>query len=104
MADSTAQKGKKKTPKRTGNYKAGPGRPPLVGGTGVARARTLKFDAALETAFLAEYELRKQLYIDLEYTEAAAVRQLVREALTAARSARERGQQTLPLESTTTKS
>ena len=103
MATSNVSKGKEK-PKRTGNYKAGPGRPPVVGGTGVARARTLKFDAALEASFLAEYKLRKQLYIDLEYTEAAAVRQLVREALNAAHIARERGQQTLPLESSTTKS
>jgi hypothetical protein len=52
----------------------------------------------------AEYAIRRQLYKDLAYSETAAIRQLLREALNAARATRERGQQTLPLESTTTKS
>jgi hypothetical protein len=83
------------------------GRPahrPVV--VGVVRTRTVKLDQELEDLLLSEYAIRRQLYKDLgiDYSEAAAIRQLLREAINAARAKRESGQQTLPLESTTTKS
>jgi len=71
---------------------------------GVVKQRTVKFDAALEQAFLEELEVRRRIYADVPYNESVAMRQLIKEAITAARAARERGQQTLPLESPTTKS
>lgn len=88
----------KKTATKTGR----PAHRPVV--VGVVRTRTVKFDQELEDMLQVEYAIRRQLYKDLAYSETAAIRQLLREALNAARAARERGQQTLPLESTTTKS
>lgn len=79
-----------------------PGRPPTIG---VVRKRSLALDEELEAAVLEEHAIRRVKYRDVDYTETSTIRQLIREAVEAARAARQRNtQQTLPLELTTTKS
>jgi hypothetical protein len=94
---------KKTTPKTPKTKSGRPAHRPVV--LGVVSSRTIKFDAELEELFTSEFAVRQPLYRDIgAYSEAAAVRQLIREAILAARARRELGQQTLPLESSTTKS
>jgi hypothetical protein len=90
----------KKTPASRPKSKAG--RPVVLG---FVSSRSIKFDQELEDLFVSEYAAREPFYRDIgAYSEAAALRQLLREAILASRARRELGQQTLPLESTTKKS
>ena len=82
--------------------KPGPGRPKTLG---VVKKMAFNLDDELETALEDEHAIRRQKYIDVDWTKSGTIRQLLREAIAAARAARERNtQQPLPLELTTTKS
>jgi hypothetical protein len=79
----------------------GGGRKPTIN---AVKARTVKLDADLEALFMEEHHARRQVISDLDWTEATTHRQLLREALQAAKAKREHSlQQNLPLESSTTK-
>ena len=69
------------------NRKPGPGRPKTLG---IVKKMAFNLDDELEAALEDEHSIRRQKYIDVDWTKSGTIRQLLREAIAAARAVRAR--------------